>query len=398
MVLSKYLDFCSILFPDYNVLYVKMKTPKPATMKKMSVLLLLISMLLVIICGCTEDYQDSAGKEEKTDYPVADHLPVILDTHLEFLTSSLAIVGFNISDDGGGPIINHGVCWDTARYPTTENFKVTGDGEYSKNIGYQIVGLKSNTKYYLRAFAANNLGTAYGEQVSLTTPDLEYGPLTDVDGNFYRTIQIGTQIWMAENLKTTRYNDGVAIPFVSSDPVWVGMKIGGYRWYDNNVFIYRDLYGALYNWYAVNTKRLCPLGWHVPSDKEWMQLEITLGMAVNDANSWGNEEFPMLFSRGTDQGAQMKASSGWEDLDGREGNGTNTSGFSGLPGGDTGWYGKFELAGICGNWWSSTELNFGGGPDTESGIGRTLCSGDGGVIRAAYYKHIGFSVRCVKNN
>jgi uncharacterized protein (TIGR02145 family) len=139
-------------------------------------------------------------------------------------------------------------------------------------------------------------------------PDLIYGSVTDIDSNVYRTIQIGAQTWMAENLKTTRYDDGNAIPNIIDNSLWVTLKTGAYRWYNNNKFAYKNLYGALYNWYTVRTGKLCPVGWHVPSDDEWKQLEMALGMTQEEADSWG--EFPGIDGRGTDQATQMKATIG----------------------------------------------------------------------------------------
>ena len=93
---------------------------------------------------------------------------------------------------------------------------------------------------------------------------LTYGSITDIDENVYKTIQIGNQTWMAENLRTTRFNNGTVIPKV--------------RWYDNNIGAYKNTYGALYDHYCVNTGDLCPTGWHVPTDEEWKELEMALGM------------------------------------------------------------------------------------------------------------------------
>jgi len=229
-------------------------------------------------------------------------------------------------------------------------------------------------------------------------PDLTYGSITDIEGNIYRTIQIGTQIWMAENLKTTRYNDGTQIPNVTNNSLWIILKTGAYRWYNNDRYTYKNLYGALYNWYTVETRKLCPMGWHVPTDKEWIQLEMTLGMTKEEAYSWG--EFPGIDYRGTDQGNQMKATSGWNSYEGILDKGTNTSGFTALPAGESDWSGwssggplvitgtNFRGAGICTTWWEST----------SEGGGRAVVTGDPGVIRGVYPAICGLSVRCLKNN
>lgn len=100
--------------------------------------------------------------------------------------------------------------------------------------------------------------------------------VTDIDGNVYRTITIGSQTWMAENLKTTRFNDGEVIPNVTGNSAWENLNTPGYCWYDNNIQNW-DVFGALYNWYAVNTGRLAPTGWHVPTAEEWITLINYLG-------------------------------------------------------------------------------------------------------------------------
>jgi uncharacterized protein (TIGR02145 family) len=134
----------------------------------------------------------------------------------------------------------------------------------------------------------------------------------------------------------------------------------------------------------VKTGKLCPTGWHVPSDDEWKQLEMVLGMTQAQADGCG--EFPGISGRGTNQGTQMKATIGWYDWEGKYGDGTNTSGFSALPGGETDWSGKFEIEGYCGSWWSST-----------NSIGRVLDFSDPGVISGVQNAHCGISIRCLKD-
>jgi uncharacterized protein (TIGR02145 family) len=183
---------------------------------------------------------------------------------------------------------------------------------------------------------------------------------------------------MAENLKTTHYSDDGDIPLVSDSASWSypGTFSPGYCWHYNDEANFKAKYGALYNWYAVNTGKLCPSGWHVPSDEEWKILEINLGMTQtsSDAINW----------RGTNQGVQLKNSSGWE----YGGNGTNTSGFSALPGGYR--WDLFYSIGNEGFWWSSTEYA------TNVAWKRTLSNANGGIARSVMSKFVGLSVRCLK--
>ena len=149
-----------------------------------------------------------------------------------------------------------------------------------QNIRICLPNLNPETRYYVRAFAINEAGISYGAELSFTTlTDLSgvKGTVTDIDGNSYKTISIGTQVWMTENLKTTRFNDGSTIPLVTDPVIWSNLTTPGYCWYNNDEASYKNIYGALYNWYTVNTVKLCPAGWHVPTDDEWILIESFLG-------------------------------------------------------------------------------------------------------------------------
>ncbi len=100
---------------------------------------------------------------------------------------------------------------------------------------------------------------------------------TDKNNNNYTVVKIGNQTWMAENLKTTRFNDGTPIPLVSDNTTWSTLSTPGYCWYNNDSVNFKDFGGALYNWYAVNTAKLAPPGWHVPTDAEWTTLTNYVG-------------------------------------------------------------------------------------------------------------------------
>lgn len=197
-------------------------------------------------------------------------------------------------------------------------------------------------------------------------PELTYDSIADVEGNFYRTVHIGAQTWMAENLRTTLFNDGTKITNVS--------------WPENDISN-KDIYGAFYDHYAVNTGKLCPTGWHVPSDEEWKQLEMELGMSRASADTSDFENYGMG-ARGTDQGAKLKSAVGWLAWEGLLVKGNNSSGFSALPTGDN----DGGTAGCCTTFWCSGDA-----------WGRTLGSTDSKVGRAIYYEFYGLSVRCVKD-
>jgi uncharacterized protein (TIGR02145 family) len=200
--------------------------------------------------------------------------------------------------------------------------------------------------------------------------------VTDIDGNVYHTVTIGSQVWMVENLKTTRYSNGVLIPLVLAPADWVVLATPGYCWYNNDA-TNKNPYGALYNWYAVASGILAPVGWHVPSDAEWTKLTDFLG---GESGAGGK-----LKSTGT-----IEAATGlWFDPN-RDA--TNSTGFSALPGG----YrfiadGSFKALGVNGFWWSSTPF------DASNSWYRFMGYISSDVGKTSYNNTFGFSVRCVKD-
>jgi uncharacterized protein (TIGR02145 family) len=205
--------------------------------------------------------------------------------------------------------------------------------------------------------------------MSLGLSTIHAQTVRDIDGNVYKTVTIGTQTWMAENLKTTKLSDGTQIPLVSVYDEWQALTTPGYCWYDNNVTS-KNSYGALYNWYAVNSGKLCPTGWHAPTDSEWTTL----------TNSYGVEEIA---------GGKLKekGTSHWQDPN--EG-ATNEGGFTALPGGNRGFNGAFGDQGDFGYWWSST------GSNTTEAFYRTIGYRESSIQRAGFgRKNSGSSVRCV---
>ena len=212
-------------------------------------------------------------------------------------------------------------------------------------------------------------------------PDPDCGTLTDIDGNVYQIVTIGTQVWMMENLKVTHYRNGDPIPTVTDNGAWAGLSTGAYCNFNNDEH-HVATYGRLYNWYAVDDSRnIAPEGWHVASDDEWKQLEMYLGMSQADADGVGY--------RGTDEGGKMKeaGTTHWFTNYGS----TNESGFSGLPGGFRDHNGYFSNMGLVALLWSSTEI------DSYSAWNRYLNCYYLQVSRGPNDKPYGFSVRCVKD-
>jgi uncharacterized protein (TIGR02145 family) len=299
-------------------------------------------------------------------------LPVLTTSEISVVTLNTATSGGEITSDGGEDVIARGVCWNTTGDPSITNSK-TSDGKGTGNFSSSMAGLQKGSVYYVSAYATNSVGTAYGEAVIFSTQ------IDDVEGNNYNTTPIGSQIWMAENLKSTLYNDNTQIPNVTANASWIARTTPAYCW-ANNEATFKPLYGALYNWYTIETGKLCPNGWHVPTDAEYKTMEISLGLTQTqaDASEW----------RGTDQGKQLKSDTGWNAGE----NGTNSSGFSALPSGYR-YYGTGETLGlglIC-YWWTATEV------DAILALYRRLDGNNNGVYRSGTHKQAGKSVRCVKD-
>lgn len=201
--------------------------------------------------------------------------------------------------------------------------------------------------------------------------------VTDIDGNVYNTITIGQQEWMKENLKVTHFNNGDTIINVTNNSTWISLNTPAYCWYNNNYAGYGNLYGALYNWFAVDPvsngdRNLCPTGWHVPTDSEWTQLTTYLG----GENVAGGK----MKETGTIHWTAPNAGA------------TNESGFTGLPGGYRGYVsGSFSQVGNFAHWWSTTT------GDSSNAWGRGLFYLDAIVNHSISIKKNGFCIRCIKN-
>ncbi len=319
---------------------------------------------------------NSAGTAYGADLTFATSpvlIPTLTTTAVTAITLTGGTSGGDITSDGGGTVTARGVCYATTQNPTTSNSVVssgTGTGVFASTI----TGLAQGTQYYVRAYATNSAGTAYGAQVVFNTN------VADIDGNSYKTVTIGTQTWFAENLKTEHYSDNTVIPNVTDDAAWIALTTAAYSYYNNDEGTNKPLYGALYNWYAANNEYLCPVGWHVPEESEFSTLELTLGMDASVVATW---DF-----RGTDQGTQMKSTTGWTSGQ----NGTNTSGFNAVPGGYR--YnvdGTYNLAGSMTYFWAANEL------DATRGWYRRLDGTQTGVSKGATEKPAGKYIRCVKD-
>jgi uncharacterized protein (TIGR02145 family) len=201
-----------------------------------------------------------------------------------------ATVRGNVSLNGGGnSIVEFGFCYSTSPAPTIASDTIhalpvwINDNPIAATFSRLITGLTAGITYYVKAYGIKNNGDIYyGNEISFTTltlgmPSPGIGTVTDIDGNIYNTITLGTQVWMVENLKTTRYRDGTSIPNVTDNSAWASATSGAYCNYNNDPSN-GDVYGRLYNYYAIkDTRMIAPAGWHVPTFFEWSTLIKYLG-------------------------------------------------------------------------------------------------------------------------
>lgn len=337
-------------------------------------LFFLFLFLPLIIIGC--------GGDDASTNPDNVTVPVLTTTAVSSITQTSAQCGGDVTSDGGSAITARGVCWSTSPAPTIADNKTT-DGSGTGSFTSSLMGLTTSTPYYVRAYATNSAGTGYGSAQSFTTSSAS-NTVTDIDGNVYQTVTIGSQVWMAENLKVTHYRNGDPIPHVTDGSTWGGLTTGAYCNNDNeegNVAIY----GRLYNWYSVDDSRnIAPAGWHVPTDEEWKQLEIYLGMSQTEADDFG--------SRGNDEGGKLKEA-GTTHWTYPNAGATNESDFTALPGGYRSYDGNFSRMGSSAYFWSSTISGY----TYPEAWRRSLQSVYSDINRSFGHKRWGLSVRCVRD-
>ena len=297
--------------------------------------------------------------------------PSVTTGQVTDITLNSAVCAGTVINSGGAPVIEKGICWSQAPDPDLDDSHASvsaGTDTYTCTL----TGLSSGSRYYARAYAKNEGGTAYGEQVVFSTKVL------DIEGNIYGTVCIGNQVWMTENLKVLKYNDGSAIPNVTDNDDWKLLTTGAYCWYDNNMN-YKNTIGALYNWYAAGTGKICPTGWHVPTNEDFNNLELFLGMNPESIDLWD--------WRGTDQGTQLKNTIGWKAGE----NGTNSSGFCAIPGGYRyGADGGFNALEKLTYYWCSER-------NDELAWYRRLDGPETGIFKGSTYKRGGKYIRCIKD-
>ena len=335
-------------------------------------------------------------------FAVVQHtVPTVITNPVSNISNTSAIVGGIVSSDGGARVTIRGVCWGISHNPTISNNHMTngnGIGTFTTNL----TGLSANTIYYVRAYATNDVGTAYGNEISFIT---ELSPsdgqpcpgtetLTDCDGNTYSTVWIGSQCWMKENLRTTKYADNTSImqgyEYSSTMAYW---------YYPNNNSSYKPTYGLLYNWRAVmrsssssnanpsGVQGICPTGWHVPSDGEWAQLTDY----VSSQNQY------QCNSNSDKIGKSLASNTGWESSTntcavGNNLSQNNATNFSAMPAGS--YQGNYRWFGERSHFWSATvDVN----SDSQWPLSWYLSSWLATILHGYDSPGLSFSVRCLRD-
>jgi uncharacterized protein (TIGR02145 family) len=338
-------------------------------------LIIIVSMLFFTSCSYEKDYTPPNASLSLYSY---DSLKNICTYALSVSDDEGAVKSIVIYK-GNSVIYQKEV---TSRSEITSGSTVFVECTYTS--GYKIRAIVTD-------FGENTTEDTLTQSKTNINNSVSTDSVTDIDGNVYQTVQIGTQVWTVENLRVTKYNDGTSIPHVTDSATWSNLTTPGYCFYNNSTDIaYQCKWGALYNWYAVNTGKLAPTGWHVPTDSEWEVMQSYLVM--HDYNYDGttdtaNNKIAMALAAKTDWRSYTKAGCPGNNL-----TQNNSSGFSALPGGCREPDGSFDNIGSGGLWWSATES------DASSAWGRYLHCDYDYLYRYYYYKGCGFSVRLVRDS
>lgn len=287
--------------------------------------------------------------------------PVVRTYSITGVTSDFATVNGGLAYDGGEAVSEMGICVDLDGDPDLADEVFT----YSGTDTVFVIDLENRTPlttYYVRPYAINANGTAYGDLKSFNTLG---GTVDDVDGNSYGTVQIGEQIWLSENLKTTKFNDNTPIDRVNAANNWIELTTSAYCDYANSD-VTGDMFGRLYNWYTANSGNICPVGWHVPSAQEWETLDTFLGKnAAVKIKEESGEFWPI------------------------ESEASNETNFSAIPAGYRDFKGSYNGLGRDAAWWSTTANGNNYAWLFEINTGST------GIAKNSYTKNRGHSIRCI---
>jgi uncharacterized protein (TIGR02145 family) len=289
---------------------------------------------------------------------------VLTTTAVSAIGLTTATTGGNITDDGTGTITERGVCWSTTANPTISGSR-TSDGTGMGTFTSNLTGLTEDMTYYVRAYATNSAGTTYGNEFVFHTD------LQDRENNTYDAVLIGAQVWMADNLRTTTFSNGDAIPTTLADITAAVDPV--YQWAYGNDNNNVATYGLLYTWFvASDARNVCPNGWHVPTDAQLEMMKTYLG---GEAVAGGK-----LKETGTSHWNTPNTGA------------TNETGFTAVPGGYRFPDGPFASMGVSSYFWSATD-----NPDPALVWGQGLRDINTVMLRGGYPPADGASIRCLKN-
>ena len=320
--------------------------------------------------------------------------PTVTTTAASSVTANSAVTGGDVISDGGVPVTERGICWNTTGNPTmADNVIASGSGTGSFSVN--MTGLSGGTTYYVKAYAINAVDTSYGSTINYTTliPWTCGNTITDYDNNAYNTLQLGSQCWMAENLRTTHYANGSTITLITSTATSTSDR---YRYYPNNDINNVSTYGYLYNWCAVmngatssstnpsGVQGICPNGWHIPSDAEWTQLTDYVS---SQSQYWCD-------GVNTNIAKALAGQNGWLSSTtscavGNTPLNNNSTGFNGVPAGY--FTASFTEPGNRVYFWSSTD------DGSTSVYVKRIRYSSATILATSYDKYSALTVRCVKN-
>lgn len=318
--------------------------------------ILCLLLLMLISEGCSKEKISDNGSDQ-SEPPAELTLPEI-----DKIASRFARVSWSIYEDEWNTMTETGICYGLSPAPTINDYKIVG-GNALGGFQIRLSGLEINTKYYLRIYVKTNKGLFYGSIVNFTTLGVAQ----------LEAVTIGSQIWSKQNLNIEVFKNGDDIPIVTQWNYWAVLNSPG-ACYWQNTLTYRNKYGLLYNWYAVNDPRgLAPEGWHIPTESEWNTLIEYLGG-------------PSV------AGGKLKAAGLDHWLSPNKG-ATNTSGFSALPGssrGDDAVATYPYSIGYIGIWWSSNQVN-------QEASAYYLSNESAAISKTESFFQAGYSIRCIKD-
>lgn len=300
---------------------------------------------------------------------IKNTIPITSNALIQAKSTSLTLKGA-VLFDGGDPVTEIGFCYNVGSQPNVSDNKVVSSGTDLSNFSMEITGLVPETEYYVRAYSFNKHGVSYGNVIKVKTPLTDPETVVDIDGNVYNTVEIGNQTWMVENLRVTKYNDGTPLVFTTSGIDWLNQSTGAYCWPQDDI-TYKSVYGGFYNWYAVSSGKLAPVGWHIPTEEDWITLATYLGGA-------------------SVAGGKIKAA-GIQYWTSPNSGATNETGFTALPAGYRSMTnGGNPSMGVVAVFWSST--------GNINSYGRLSLDYSNSVFNYGNeFGNFGFSVRCIKN-